>query len=83
METRGSGAAGGGLLALRQRRAPTKRGGASGGPHPHPVLRHPLQAHHAGLEQSAIAVDQELFQESAVAEAEVVQRLVVHTDAAV
>src|SRR4051812_20510708 len=68
--------------AFLQRRLAPERGRPGRGAHPHPILRDPVQAGHPGPDQGGEAVDQELFQYLAVADAEVGQRLGIHTDAA-
>jgi hypothetical protein len=58
-----------------------RRNGCTGrGPHPHPVLRHPVQPHHPRLQQGGQAVHQQALQQRAVADPEVRQRLLVHAD---
>lgn len=61
---------------------PAERGGPGCGTDPHPILRTSVQAGDAGADQSGEAVDQKLFQHLTVADAEIGQRLGIHTDAA-
>lgn len=68
--------------AFLQRRLTSERGRSGRGAHPHPILRDPVQAGHPSTDQGGEAVDQEPFQYRAVADAEVGQRLGIHTDTA-
>ena len=69
-------------VAHRRFRLAPERGRPGRAAHSHPILRDPVQAGHPGTDQDGEAVDQEPFQYLAVADAEVGQRLGIHTDAA-
>jgi hypothetical protein len=70
-----------GTTAL-QRRPAAERGGAGRRPHPHAVLRHPLERGVARLQHRRETVDQQSLQHGAVRDPELGQRGVVHADPA-
>jgi hypothetical protein len=68
--------------AALQRRPAAERGGPGRGPHPHAVLRHPLERGVAARQHRREAVDQQALQHGAVRDPEVGQGGVVHADPA-